>query len=105
MFGKRKNANENLATKDESPDLVVKKETIGMPGFTADPEPAPVAVPKIAPAPVPVPVSAPASAPEPEPINEQYQIVEVGMSTAEGIYVYKIVTNKYLGELGGVYEA
>ena len=33
------------------------------------------------------------------------EIVEVGLPASEGLYVYKIVTNKYLGELGGVYEA
>ena len=74
-----------------------------MPGFTADAEePKPVA------APTQEPVVAPVKAPEPAPVKkevERFQIVETAMSATEGLYIYKIVTNKYLGELGGVYEA
>jgi len=106
MFGKRKNTKNDLPVLEDKPDLVVEKETVGMPGFTVDPEPTPAPAPAPAPAPVAAPAPAPVAAPAPAPpIKEQYQIVEVGMSVTEGIYVYKIVTNKYLGELGGVYEA
>jgi len=97
MFGKRIVANEEKEEEEKeeegTPDLVVnKKETVGMTGFTKDaPTPEPVAV-----APAPAPVAKPIA---------QYQIVEVGLSAVEGLYVYKIVTNQKLGELGGVYEA
>ena len=110
MFGKRttavKNETEQLkkevtALKQEkeanTPDLVVEQpKTVGMPGFTEDPKPAE--------APEPVKVEAPKPV-APEKPAEQYQIVEVGLAPTEGLYVYKVVTNKYLGELGGIYEA
>lgn len=107
-----------------TPDLVVDKpaENAGMPGFTVDKKPAVATATEVAPVKdegipgfgsVGAPVvaehtAAPVPAPAPEPVKapvEQYQIVETSMPPAEGLYVYKIVTNKYLGELGGVYEA
>jgi len=103
-----------LAIQDNTPDLVVDKpaENMGMPGFVADPEPTEdVAPAKEEEAPTPAVESTPvasapvAVAPAPVKAPTQYQIVEVAMSATEGLYVYKIVTNKYLGELGGVYEA
>ena len=104
MFGEKitkktaKTKSNSLALPEETPDLIVEKgENMGMPGFVADPAPAPVAPEPTPVAPTPAPV-----APEPA---KQYQIVEVAMSATEGLYVYKIVTNKYFGELGGVYEA
>ena len=107
MFGKKIETKEEvkknpLAIEDNTPDLVVDKpaENMGMPGFVADPEPVKVEEP-VAPEPTPAPVVAPAPAKTPE----QYQIVEIAMAATEGLYIYKVVTNKYLGELGGVYEA
>ena len=118
MFGEKitkktaKTKSNSLALPEETPDLIVEKgENMGMPGFVADPAPAPVAPEPTPVAPTPAPVTpeptpvAPTPAPvAPEPAK-QYQIVEVAMSATEGLYVYKIVTNKYFGELGGVYEA
>ena len=117
MFGKKietkKEVKKNpLAIEDNTPDLVVDRpvENMGMPGFVADPEPIkveePTPVPVVTPA--PVAVAEPIAAPAPAPVTtsaEQYQIVEVALSATEGLYVYKVITNKYLGELGGVYEA
>lgn len=129
MFGKKTTPKKELkaikkAVEADTPDLVVDKpQSMGMPGFTADPEPAPAAaapaaaapepqgipgfggigapVPEpAAAAPAPAPVAAPVAAPE--PAREEYQIVETALGP-DGLYVYKIVTNKYLGELGGVY--
>ncbi|KKN51435.1 hypothetical protein LCGC14_0622510 [marine sediment metagenome] len=109
-----------------TPDLVVDKpvENAGMPGFTVDEKPAVATATEVIPvedegipgfgsigAPAPEPIAAPAvvepiAAPAPvKAPAEQYQIIETGISPSEGLYVYKIVTNKYLGELGGVYEA
>jgi len=105
MFGKRPTPEETPVVKTELPETVdlevpvAEQESAGMAGFTKDkaPEaPKPVA-PPVAPAPKPVEV--------PKKPAEQYQIVETSISPSEGLYVYKIVTNKYLGELGGVYEA
>lgn len=116
------------AAADATPDLVVDKpiENAGMPGFTVDAKPEVATATEVTPikdegipgfgsigAPVEPPVeeliAAPAietvKAPEVSSLSEHYQIVETGMATGEGLYVYKIVTNKYLGELGGVYEA
>lgn len=100
MFGTRNTEEE--APKEEEADLEVPKNA-GMPGFVEDePEPAkekPKSKPKPKAAAKPKPV-------EPEPaVVEQYQIVETAISPTAGLYVYKIITNKYLGELGGVYEA
>jgi len=106
MFGKKtvsaKKETEQLrqevtALKQEkeanTPDLVVEQpKTVGMQGFTEDP------VKVEAPKPEPVKVEEPK-------VVEQYQIIETSMAPTEGLYVYKIVTNKYLGELGGIYEA
>ena len=94
MFGKKvTKVTKVKPTEEVKPDLVVEQpETMGMPGFVKDPEP-----PKVE--------EMPAPTPEPAKPAEQYQIVEVGLPASEGLYVYKIVTNKYLGELGGVYEA
>lgn len=108
-----------------TPDLVVDTpaETAGMPGFTVDDKPAVATATSVeekgipgfdsigapvAPAaeePIAAPAPEPVKAPEPAAPVEQYQIAEIGMSPGEGLYVYKIVTNKYLGELGGVYAA
>ena len=75
----------------------------GIPGFGSIGAPAPMQEPEPAPVPKakPIPKAKPAPVPK---VQEQYQIVEVAMGP-EGLYVYKVVTNKYLGELGGVYEA
>lgn len=122
---KKQLADANKKIDSLTPDLVVDKptENAGMPGFVEDaptvatvtpakdegipgfgsigaPAPEPAAVEPIA-APMPELVKAP----EPAKIIEQYQIIETGVSPTEGLYIYKIVTNKYLGELGGVYEA
>jgi len=123
MFGKNKTTKKGeekpvgaLAIQ-ETPDLVVPNpspQSIGMPGFTADSEPVqspdtqvtqavapnPLQVAPQAPAPAPV---APAPAPAPA-IKEQYQIVAAEL-LPEGLYRYVVVTNKNLGEVGGVYDA
>ena len=125
MFGK-KPKKEVKDVAPVTPDLVVERpaENAGMPGFTVDPKPATATATEVkdegipgfgsigAPAPAATePIAAPAAAPAPVKAPtppapaEQYQIVETGMAPGEGLYVYKIVTNKYLGELGGVYEA
>jgi len=94
MFGKKAKVEEEFVA-EEKADLVVPKEqpkTVGMQGFTEDPKP------------VQAPAPAPAPVPAPEP-KEQYQIIETTFSPTKGLYIYKIVTNKYLGELGEVYEA
>lgn len=88
----------------EEPAQAPAAEPQGIPGFGSIGAPAPMQE-EPAPAPTPAPVPAPTPAPAPadtKPV-EQYQIVEVAIGP-EGLYVYKIVTNKYLGELGGVYE-
>jgi len=126
MFGNKKSIKKVAAKKAaeaETPDLVVPIEqevpkNMGMPGFTADPEPEkvvsptpePVAQPTEAPAvsplataPAPAPV-APAPAPAPEPVvEEEYQVVAAELMS-EGLYRYVIITNKNLGEIGGVYK-
>jgi len=111
MFGPKKSKKEEvkpatIAAALETPDLVIPNpnqespQTVGMPGFTADPEPAK--------APVQSPdsqainaeaIKTPASAPK-----KQYQIVAAEIMP-DGLYRYVIVTNKNLGEVGGVYEA
>jgi len=88
------------APAQEEPAQAPTAEPQGIPGFGSIGAPAPMQeepAPVVAPTPAPAPAAAPA-----QPV-EQYQIVEVAIGP-EGLYVYKIVTNKYLGELGGVYE-
>ena len=106
MFG-RKNVKEEVPELPERVDLEIPVEqpkNAGMPGFTED-APAPVAAPAPEPAPVAAPVPVPVAPPVAKKPAEQYQIIETALSPTEGLYVYKIITNKYLGELGGVYEA
>ena len=115
---KKELADANKKIDSLTPDLVV--ENAGMPGFVEDVAPAPAeasapakdeGIPGFgsigAPAPEATePVVPQIPAPAATPIaQEQYQIVETAIGPAEGLYVYKIVTNKYLGELGGVYQA
>jgi len=117
----------------ETPDLVVEKPYVGMPGFTEDkpvieeaeiieepmeeapmplaPAPAPVVAP-VAPAPAPVvapvaPAPAPvvAPAPEPEP-QETYTILGSELVSNDPLqYRYIIVSTKYLGDVGSTYAA
>ena len=131
MFGKNKTTKKGeekpvgaLAIQ-ETPDLVVPNpspQSIGMPGFTADSEPvqspdtqvtqavAPNPLQVAPQAPVPAPVAPVAPAPAPAPVvpapavKEQYQVVAAEL-LPEGLYRYVIVTNKNLGEVGGVYDA
>ena len=125
MFGTRKTA-KKVEAKPEAvpttPDLIVQKpNTVGMPGFTEDPvapapapvaeAPAPISNPLAVPVAEPTPVVAPAPAPvapapvaeAPAPVKDQYQIVSAEM-IPEGMYRYVIVTNKVLGDVGGVYD-
>ena len=106
----------------ETPDLVVEKPYVGMPGFTEDkpvieeaeiieepmeeapmplaPAPAPVVAPV---APAPAPVVAPA--PEPEP-QETYTILGSELVSNDPLqYRYIIVSTKYLGDVGSTYAA
>lgn len=119
---KKKLADANKKIDSLTPDLVVDKsvENAGMPGFTEDAKPETATATETTPvkdegipgfgsigAPAPAvtePIAAPASAPVKAPA-EQYKIIETSLAPSEGLYVYKIITNKYLGELGGVYEA
>jgi len=108
MFGKRQEKVEYKKLPEQA-DLEVpveEPETVGMQGFTEDKKPAeskPVSVPTQEPTSAPVKAPVPVPAPVEKPV-ERYQIIETGLAAQEGVYVYKIVTNKYLGELGGVYE-
>ena len=114
----------------ETPDLVVEKPYVGMPGFTEDepvieeaeiieepmeeapmplaPAPAPVVAP-VAPAPAPVVAPAPAPvvapAPEPEP-QETYTILASELISNDPVqYRYVMVSTKYLGDVGSTYAA
>jgi len=112
MFGKQK-VNKDVAesplaipTAPETPDLVVERPAanMGMPGFVEDPvapEPAPVAAP-VAPVVAPVAPAPVAPAPVAPVVKDEYQIVGAEM-LPEGLFRYVIVTNKHLGEVGGVY--
>ena len=121
MFGKN-NKEENkapgaLSIQDNTPDLEVPRN-MGMPGFVEDkpapaaaPAPKPVSAPVAAPIPAPAAIApAPAVAPaalakaveDPKP-QEQYQVVGAEM-LPDGLYKYVIVTNKALGEVGGIYK-
>jgi len=123
MFGNKKIKKVEV----ETPDLVVENPNMGMPGFTSDKSPqimpvktetgipgfgsiaapAPVVKEQVvvaAPAPVvkeQVVVAAPAPVSE---IEEQYQIIAAEL-LPEGLFRYVIITNKNLGEVGGIYEA
>ncbi len=120
MFGKQIKTPETKVS--EVPDLVIQRpNTVGMPGFTEDPitaeetvkasqpapvapEPAPVAKPApVAPKPAPVVKQEPLP-PAPAPMKEQYQVVSIEL-LQDGLFRYVIITNKNLGEVGGVYEA
>lgn len=119
MFGKKqvKKVEEKpvaVPTTSETPDLIVQKPNMGMPGFHSDEAPqtmpahtetgipgfgsigAPVAEKQAT-------VAAPTPAPVPE-VKEQYQIIAAEV-VGEGLIRYTIVTNKNLGEVGGVYDA
>jgi len=111
---------------DNTPDLVVPAvgrlpKSIGMQGFTED---KPVEEfedevieetddePVIAPSYRVKPQQAKVTAPVPDPVAaiiktkkepEQYQIIAVELIST-GLYRYIIVTNKILGDIGGVYD-
>ena len=109
MFGK-KSTKKVEEVVPETADLVVEQpKTIGMPGFTEDVATAPVPAPVVAPVSVPAPIVAPEPVVAPAPVvasvaKEQYQIIGAEL-LPEGLYKYIIVTNKNLGEVGGVYDA
>ena len=101
MFGTRKPVEKTVAV-EETPDLVMPVNA-GMPGFVEDPVPAKApakskAKPKVAPLEV-APVA-------PEPVveaKEQYQVAGAEL-LENGLYRYIVITNKKLGEVGGVYD-
>lgn len=105
MFGTKKTTKKEEEVRPVTPekaDLVIQQpETIGMQGFTQD---APAPAPEPAPIPVPTPMSVPIKGPEPTPkVKEQYQVIAAEL-LSEGTYRYVIVTNKNIGEVGGVYD-
>jgi len=118
---------ENVAI-TETPDLIVDKPYVGMPGFTADepvveeaeiveetvvapmpPAPMPVVVAQVPVAPIlvaepiaPAPVQV---APEPKP-QETYSILGSELISSDPLqYRYVIVSTKYLGDVGSTYAA
>ena len=121
MFGNQNKKVKPLPMAEDTPDLVVAaigspdvKQHVGMPGFTEDavqaPEivakPTPVPVAKLEPLPpAPEPVAKPTPVPvaKPEPVKEQYQIMGAEV-LQDGLFRYVIITNKNIGEVGGVYE-
>lgn len=112
MFGNKK-VQKKKVEEPESPDLVV-----GMPGFTSAQDKTEAGIPGFGSIGSPLPqtpvaqeqttVAKAVAAPVPEfPVPEeptcQYQVLGAEL-VQDGLYRYTIVTNKNIGEVGGVYE-